>query len=230
MYLLAFVRLRRIGGTKSFEDPTKSRRALMLALMLGPLLFLGVANSANFIRLAYDSYFGFLLLTWYCRQRAAGRLFLAGLTLVSVTAMLGPFRYHPKDVIDIPAGRVAYRGDSGLARWLKDNTKPGDYVLEAELGTYYFLYGLRNPTPIAFLTNSGYTRPMDVSATIDGLERHHVRYILMEDGLNSSVGGMNLDYLKALRFYISKHYRVIRHFSPDMSDSDTQVWERSDPK
>jgi hypothetical protein len=224
MYILAFVRLRRMRGTKVEEVYNDGRRALMLALVLGPLLFLGVASSADSSRLAYDSYFGFLLLTWYCRQEAAGKLLLIALTLLSVASMFSVFRPHSKVVLDIPSGRVAYRNDSDCARWLKDNTKSGDYVFEAAWGNYYYQFGLRNPAPIPYLTNSGFTRPEDVRAAIEGLERHHVRYILMEETLNSSIGGLNPDYLQAFRFFVAKNYRLKRCFNVN---SGTELWERS---
>lgn len=240
IYVLSFVRLCRLRRRNPDQITGEVHRALVLVLIVGPILFLGVANSASSSRLAFDSYFAFLLLTWYLSpisqeqadwgprfgQRSAGKLLLACLTLLAVATLLRAFHPYPKDIVESPSGRIAYRGSSDLPQWLSENTRPGDYVFEAAWSSYYQLFDLRNPTPVPYLTNSGYTRPEDVRAAVEGLRQHSARYILMEESLNSPIAGLNTEYLRELRSYLVANYRLVRCFN---SNEGVQLWERISP-
>jgi hypothetical protein len=225
MYLVAYVRSRRSGSSMPHTGNSGQARMLRLALILGPVLVLTVMNSAISGRFIYDSYFAFLLFTWYCTQTRAGKVMAYGLAAFSLAVLLTVFRPRPKDELMLPSGRVAFFFDSGFASWLKANTKPGDYVFEAAWGNYYYEFQLNNPTPVPYLTNSGFTRPSDVQAAIAGLERHKVKYILKESDLDSPEGKFEVDYLHDLRVYMAANYRLIRSF-----DTEMQVWQRIDSR
>lgn len=238
MYVLGFLRLCRLRRHTPNEISAEALRALALALILGPLMFLCIANSASSSRLAYDSYFAFLLLTWYLSpirrkqarwrprigQWSAGELLLAALALLAVGTMLRGFRSRPVDIIQSPTGRIAFHVNSDLPRWLSENTKPGDYLFEAAWSSYYQLFDLRNPTRICYLTNSGYTRPEDVRAAVEGLRQHHVRFILMEEDMNNTLDVVNSEHLCELRSYVTTNYRLVRCFNRGV-----QLWERTAP-
>ncbi len=52
----------------------------------------------------------------------------------------------------------------------------------------YFTLGLRNPTPVDFLTDSDYTRPEQVQEVIRALAEYRVRFVMVNSGLEFPTG------------------------------------------
>jgi hypothetical protein len=75
---------------------------------------------------------------------------------------------------------------------------------------------------VPFLTTTDYLRPEQVRETIEGQERHDVRYVLWSPNLDvqdpRDRGG---DHWGRLRKYLSTHYAVVKTFP-----NDDQFWQK----
>lgn len=87
-----------------------------------------------------------------------------------------------------------------------------------------FALGVRNPAPIDTFVPFEYTRPEQVTATIQALERNKVPLLMLNRGMLSWPGATpTSDHLGPLRAYLACHYRVTQTFR-----TDDQLWERID--
>jgi hypothetical protein len=121
-------------------------------------------------------------------------------------------------------GRIAFlsRREYEAGQWVQQHTKPNDWFLEADFPRHYFPLQLRNPSPVASFTETDYTRPEQVRATIENLERSRVRYVLWPTWLDPVDTARGDDHLGPLRAYLRSHYRM----TPTFPDGDEEVWER----
>ena len=90
---------------------------------------------------------------------------------------------------------------------------------------FYFLFGLRNPAPVPFLTPTDYTRPEQVQDVVEGLESRRVPYVVWPLWLDSwYYHNPAFDHLDPLRAYLRHHYHVVKTF--ENYDYD-QIWKRN---
>jgi len=227
VYLLFQICYRR----RAEASPRQPWDGLVLLQAVGLCLFLGVAPAAETQRLATVALPATILLVWILNSwERMGRGILAACVAGALTfAIALPVRMQTRRWIylDLPAGRVALLDSSRLEvfQWVLGHTKPGEFFFN-NVGTYpyVFLAGLRCPGPLLFLTTSDYTRPEMVQQVVEGLEKHHVRFIMWEVSLDVPSGAdVAADHLGPLRLYLRTHYRVVKTFA-----GLSQVWERND--
>ncbi len=86
------------------------------------------------------------------------------------------------EILDMPTGRVAtLMGEvADKYSWLLDNTKPGEFIYEAQTSFVYFPLQLGNPTGIGQVWPSEYTRPEQVQEVIIALQNQPPPIILWE--------------------------------------------------
>lgn len=213
-------------------SPHQPWSGLMLLQAVGLCLFLGVAPAAEGQRMATVALPATIVFVWMLNSwERVGRKLLAVFTVGALAyAVAFPLRMQTRRwaYLDAPAGRVAFSDTSRLEifQWVLSHTHPGDFFFDnAGTQPFAFLAGLRSPGPTLFLTTSDYTRPEQVQQLIEGLEKHHVRYILWEASFDvPSDSGVPGDHQGPLRRYLHTHYRVVKTF-PGL----IQVWERVDP-
>jgi hypothetical protein len=125
--------------------------------------------------------------------------------------------------MDLPAGRVVVfnRTLADELKFLRDHTRPGDYFFGDP--QFNYLLELRNPSPVACVTPSDYTRPEQVQQIIQSLEKYPVKYVYW-----SSVFDMpppvahTRNNLTPLRDYLLAGYHIARDFEGD--DCDRSFW------
>jgi hypothetical protein len=130
-------------------------------------------------------------------------------------------RWHA--ALEFPIGRVACldRGEAEEFQWFLSQRGSADFLLsDPVLG---FPLGLRNPTPIDFLSRSEFTRPDQVRSVIEGLEAERARWVNWGPYLEIPDGPG--DHLAPLRAYLRAHYHLVNTFD----DGDQQILERNGP-
>jgi hypothetical protein len=108
-------------------------------------------------------------------------------------------------------------------KFLLGRTKPGDYFFgNTELN---FLFELRDPSPIPYLTSSGYTRPEQVQQTIRGLKSHPAKYIFWSSDLDMPPENAHTsNHLAPLRAYLLSHYQLVK--SIEGYDEQISFWKK----
>jgi hypothetical protein len=224
VYLLFFARYWRESQVK----PLEAWGRLMLVNVVGLFQFLLVAPGPGWLRLCSVSLPALIVLGWLVGWPGRFHLVLARLLWVGalVFMILQPLsrqaRVHP--YLETPVGRTVFLDlmDYEKHLWISQRTHPGEFLFEDEFPRLYFSLGLRNPAPVAFLTNSDYTRPEQVEDVVEALEKHRVRFVLRSLWLDpSTLEPTPGDHLGPFREYVRAHYHVVKVF-PDL----IQVWER----
>jgi hypothetical protein len=225
-YVLFFVRYWRDSG----KTPTERWERPMLLAMVGASLLLSVAPAPSLGRMGPSVLPGIILLGWFLDSpRKLGRVVAASLAvgvLLIVAHTVAGFQSREKSILKMPPGPIAITVPElreELA-WIQHNTRQSEYFYATSDPGLYFYGDLRNPTPLPFVTDTGYTTPEQVADVIRGLEQHHVRYISwdgVELGTAADWGNPADHRLGPLWNYIHSHYRLVKVFA----DSD-EIWER----
>jgi hypothetical protein len=222
IYFLFFFRARRERKMR----PQEPWDQLMLVNIVGLFLFLSVAPSALNYRLGTVSLPAFILLVWFLKwpgriERVARWCLWAGL-LALMIAETHSIQTQWRATLDLPLGRVATfdRNVPESYQWYLSRMRPSDYLFG--FPGLNFALGLRNPTPMDFLTTSDYTRPEQVKSVIEALETKHARWVDWgpDDDLPQEPG----DHLGPLRTYLHRHY----HRAGTLCEGMEVVWERNE--
>jgi len=227
-YILFFARYWRASG----KEPVELWERPMLLAMVGSFMLLSVVPAPTIQRMGSSTLPGIILLGWFLNSPRKFARVLAGVLAggVLLTASRGVVRFQNIErwIFTTPQGQIAIEDldASWEYAWVQQHTRPSDYFYAARLpaGMYFYL-NLRNPTPLPFITNNGYTTPRQVAEVIQGLEQHQVRYVLWPSwDLDTLPEWENPsdDHLGPLRDYIHRRYHLVRVFT----NSD-QIWERN---
>ena len=225
-YVLFFARYWRECG----NDPGELWERPMLLAMVGSSLFLSIASIPSLARVALSTLPGIILLVWLldCPRRLAQALtavLVMGVMLVA-SHSAGRFQLNQNYILRTARGTIAIPGTLPREEiaWVQRHARPGDYFYSSVDPGLYFYADLRNPTPLPFLTNTGYTTPEQVAEVIRGLEMNHVRYIFWDSqelGTLSEREKNAARHLSPLRHYICTHYRLVGSFA-----NLYEFWER----
>ena len=228
-HLLFFVRYQRKSGKK----PTDFWVRPMLLAIVGSCMFLTVAPSPSLNRMFSNALPGVILLIWFIdspskvpRALAAG--LVAGVLLLVPHAVLSAQSKVRQIVTTRPGILLATDPWEGeVLVWMREHTRPAEYLYapssSGAQGVYFYM-DLRNPTPLPFIQNNGYTPPQQVADVIHALEQHPVRYILWSTLDLDSIPDWedpSDDHLGPLQDYLHAHYKVAKVFR----NSDA-VWEK----
>ncbi len=125
-------------------------------------------------------------------------------------------------------GTVIYAQSDAMERYsfLNEHTKPGDFVFETPFPYVYFMLDLRNASRFSQFVPSEYTRPEQVSASVNDLETTRPRYILWSSKNNKpDAERQKGDNLGPLSNYILETYVPV-----DMTDRtdkpSIEIWQR----
>lgn len=217
-------------GKEAHKKPTEFWARPMLLAMVGSCMLLSVAPAPALSRVAPSALPGILLLGWFLDSpsklpRTLAALFSGGALLVALHAVVvveSPQRW----ILTTPQGQVALANheDYEAYTWVQQHTRPSDYLYNASWPFMYFYLGLRNPTPLPFVVNNGYTPSEQVAEVIRGLEQHQVRYIVCsptDPEWRANGEDPSDDHLGPLRDYLHDHYRAVK-IIPDYRE----IWER----
>ena len=226
-YILFLVRYWRESGKKSLEY---WERPMLLAIV-GSFMLLSVAPAPGIHRMAQIVFPGVILVGWFIdspRQlaRALASVLVVGVLLVAPHAVASA-QSAPKRILKTPHGKLAVMNPRAFEEytWIQQHTRPSEYFFDAWYPEVYFYLHLRNPTPLPYISNTGYTTRQQVAEVMQGLEQHDVRYILWPGFLDTIPAWEDRsdDHLGPLRNYLQTHYRRVKGFK----ETD-EIWERRD--
>ncbi len=207
---------------ESGKKPVEFWERPMLVAIVGSFMVLSVAPAPSPTRMAVSELPALLLLGWLIDSprklgRALAAVLAAGVLLVALHAVARR-RPIPEWIIATPQGKLAFTNQDFYQEytWIQQHTRPSEYFYQAGFPDAYFILNLRNPTPIPFIVNNGYTTAEQVAEVIRGLEQHRVRYVVwaLEDlDTVPDWEDPSDDHLGPLRNYIRSHYQVVIVFA-----------------
>ena len=225
-----------IGGLrKARNPPDRDSRLVVLLCAVGLALFVSIVNSASLSRLSVVALPGFILLIWLVNRSAWTRPALPLFWLLIAALMLMDTwgaHEHAANHVDTPSGTVAIDYPRGNYRdyyqWLENNTVPGEFVFDAApIHTgLYFLFALRNPTKLWWLTSCDFTTPRQAAEALHALERHNVRFVFWSPAIDHMGCPAGSDHIEPIQAFVRKNYQHIRDFDYDESNT-IAVWARS---
>jgi hypothetical protein len=190
----------------------------MLVAMVGLFSLLAVAPAPSFRRLCTVSLPAIILLAWYLtspgNRKKACRIAVGAFSLCWIVIAPLLVQTRRRVFLNLPTGRTAFTNINVYDeyRWISQRAGPEDSFFGNQL--IGFALGLRNPTPLNFVTPSDYTRPEQVQSVVQSLEETQVKYVLWYAGLSvSNAQQPSGDHLNPLREYLRSHYRLVDTFS-----------------
>jgi hypothetical protein len=199
---------------------------LLLVAITGVAMFLTVVSAPSLKRLGTVSPPAMILLAWLLNQPgkavAGFKILLASVAFALAIAVPVHLQMRSQFHLDLPAGRAAlFDPDLYVEyRWLLEHTHPGEYFFGLPL--FYSAFHMQNPAPILDFHASDYTRPWQVAALVEALQRRQVPMLVLRrthDFLWAE--GSPSDHLEPLRVYVSQNYRLARTFQ-----TGDEVWLR----
>ena len=228
-YILAAVVIPR--KAKSYAES----RQLWMICLTGVGLFLSVATTPFIFRLAAVALPSSIMLAWYLKESGKAGVAVAGflglLSVILIPLGIARSQSHQYPLVNTPSGPVIVKAapDSTYERyaWIGSHTSPGDYFYSSVNADDYYLFHLKNPSPVQFITIYSYTTAEQVSATVSGIRKNKVRFVLWgreirTEALATDPGPAGEDNLEPLRQMLRSEYHVAYVFQ----NSD-QIWERN---
>jgi phage shock protein PspC (stress-responsive transcriptional regulator) len=221
-YVLVLIRYFR----QSTEPSEQHWDRVMLITLVGLALLLSVSAAPTWARLYYVSLPALILFPWLLNvEQRTGKILSCGLHVAAILIVILPVakQVHRPTFLDLPTGRTAFFNQDAYERygWVASHTRPSEFFFGGFYPDFYFLLGLRNPGPTAYVTSTDYTRPEEVQETLAGLERHHVNIVIWAEDLDLPDKPQG-DHLAPLRAYVRDHYRVTERFP------EFDAWIRKD--
>jgi hypothetical protein len=199
---------------------------LMLLNTLGLALFVGVAPAPAWTRLSAVCPPALIILVWLLTSRPRYHQVLLSLiwAFALMCTLAEPWsRQRQKWIcLNLPGGRAAFLSPGYEEyRWICEHTRPSEFVFDGEWPHAYFACDVRNPAGIPFLTFTEYTRPEQVQALVDALEKHQVRLVLWGSISDPFPHPPEGNHLGPFISYLSNHYQLVKLFA-----SGDEAWVR----
>jgi hypothetical protein len=209
--------------------PGRLQRNLILLHVAGLGLFLAIANGPRHFRLCTVAPPAIPILVWlltlpipalgYMRKLS---WVLAGCYLI-LLPVYRQVQWH--DTLELPIGRTAFTDRALFQKfqWVAERTHPSDGFFNDSALTLYL--SLRNPTQTEFVTYDETTRPEQIAAVLEALEREPPAYIaLLPLSLGPAAGG---DHAAPFRRFVYDNYSLANAFSQKQSEYEQQLWRHS---
>jgi hypothetical protein len=208
--------------------PATLQRNLILLHVVGLALFLAVAHGPRFFRLCTVAPPAILIFVWLVSLPTAARRYVRKLSWAVAGCYFILLSIHRQvqwhDTLDLPTGRTAFT-DKALFhkfQWLAERTHPSDgFFNDSALALYL---SLANPTQTEFVAYDETTRPEQVAAIVQALQRNPPAYIALfpvkpEYALHG-------DNAAPFRQFVSNNYERANVFSQNQSHEE-ELWQRS---
>jgi hypothetical protein len=205
------------------------QRNLILLHVAGLGLFLAIANGPRHFRLCTVAPPAILIFVWLLTLPIPALGYIRKLSWVMAGCYLillpvyRQVQWHDK--LNLPIGRTAFTDRALFQKfqWVAERTHPSDGFFNDSALTLYL--SLRNPTQTEFVTYDETTRPEQIAAVLQALERDPPAYIsLLPVTLETGAGG---DHAAPLRRFVYDNYSLANVFSQKQSQYEQQLWRRS---
>lgn len=201
---------------------------LLLLTVVGVAMLAVMTPALSIRRISCVSPPAMILLAWLLsRGGKKGRVAAAALGAVSITvalAQIAAIQLRQQRTLDLPIGRVAFPDAASyeVYRWMAEHTRPGQWYFGMPPLTLPL--GLRNPAPIEDPAPGEFSRPDQIAAAIEGLERTRTPLLVLLPVMYvPHLLGDKVDHLQPFQDYLYLHYRKTKIFS-----NGEEVWERKD--
>jgi hypothetical protein len=215
------------------EKTTMGRRLwenVLLINLIGLALFAAVANAPSFYRMCMVAPPATIVCVWLvsgtgsAHRRMRGLLWV--LAIVAMVALPFQLQRHWRGYIDLPNGRTAFL-DPALYeefRWFAEKTHASESFFNGP--QLSFALSLDNPTTVDYVTQTEYTTPEQVTAAIQGMEKHQTPLVALyqHDYAPSPdlyARGRTRSNLGPFLDYVYGNYHLAKVF-PEL-----QIWERN---
>ncbi len=199
------------------------RRQLLLLAIAGSAMLAAVSPALSIRRISCVSPPAMVLLAWLLSRRGPSGLtcakLLGAVSVVIAAGQVVAVQTHPKHLVTLPVGTVAIPSadNAELYRWMAENTHPGQWYFG--LPPLTLPLELRNPTPIESPGPAGYSRPDQIAAVVQGLERTQTPMLILRRSPRTQAD--KDDNLQPFFDYVDAHYQKTRRFAPG-----DEVWQR----
>ncbi|MGD9561119.1 MAG: hypothetical protein AB7F88_02750 [Pyrinomonadaceae bacterium] len=223
-----------VAAIRCRRSNTAGLSGILLLSCVGFFLALG-STGPNASRLFQIGLPAVIALCWliYQTRSASPILMKAAVACLAIFGILLGIRLQlawDATILDTPSGRLVFLSPVIAERyeWLLENAKPDDMVYETYNSHVNFPLGLRNPSRMSILLNSGYSPPEHVARAIEDLKRAKPRYIIW-DGTWTNESEQDTDGKRLGPFYryLEANYTRIKAFTP-YDGREREIWERSD--
>jgi len=212
----------------SLKDRGQPWDKLVLLAITVFVMFLAIAASPSVKRLSTVSPPAMILLAWLLDRlsNTAARLRTTVGALAVALAIAAPVytQRHWRACLDLPAGRTAIVDPVQWEqyRWAVRHTSPGQPFFGNS--TMYLPLRLRNPAPIEGFDSSEYTRPEQVVALVQALQKSRTPLMILDSpNIAFTSTRFPLGHLGPFQDYLLQNYHLTKTFP-----SGDQVWERTD--
>ena len=225
VYIICLVVLYR----RSRNGPSEEWDKVLLVCLTGLAMFLAVAFSPSWKRLSTAGLPAMILLAWLVQRPGRAlvtvRIGLAIIAIVLPVVVTAWIQTTWSRTLDLPVGKTAFREPDRYEEYRYAMGRACCGQLMFGTPPLQFALGVRNPAPIDVFVPFDYTRPEQVTATVQALEQYKVPLLMFNRGMFSSPGATPAsDHLAPIRAYLACHYRMTKTFK-----TGDQLWERIDP-
>jgi hypothetical protein len=219
---------REMSRLRAEKNRDTSWDKLFLLALAGTAMLAAVAPALSIRRISSASPPAMILLIWLLsrsgRWRPALAKALGAVSLAIAVAQIAAIQLRPKQIIDLPVGRVAILDPANyqVYRWMSEHTHPGQWFFG--LPPLTLPLGLRNPSPVESVGPGAYTRPEMVAAVVQALKTKPVPLVVMRPDISiRRQQQYTVDYSQPFYDYLHRNYRRTKVFS-----TGDEVWERKD--
>jgi hypothetical protein len=201
---------------------------LMLLAVVGVAMFAVMIPALSIRRISCVSPPAMILLAWLLSR--GGKKWTVAATALGVVsfgvalAQIAAIQLRQHLTLDLPVGHVGIpeAANYEVYRWMADHTQPGQWYFGMPPMTLPL--GLRNPTPIEDPAPAEFSRPEQIAAAVEGLERTKTPLLVLLPAMYvPHLLGYSADHLQPFQDYLYLHYRKTKIFS-----NGEEVWERKD--
>jgi hypothetical protein len=209
--------------------PVTLQQNLVLLHVTGLALFLAVAHGPRYFRLCTVAPPAILIFVWLIGLPSSAGRYLRNLSWVLAGCYFILLTIHRQmqwhDILDLPIGRTAF-ADKMLFhkfQWLAERTHPLEGFFNDSALTLYL--SLANPTQTEFVAYDETTRPEQVAAIVQALQRNPPSYIaLLSANREYTLQG---DHAAPFRQFVHDNYTLASVFSRNQSQYEEELWQRS---
>jgi hypothetical protein len=230
IYLLFIIFKTWSRSTGSTVESSKS----VLLFFTGTFLAASI-TAPTATRLYHVAVPGIILLVWLIVQsRRLNQLIPIALLLFGAVGAAYTVQRQTveKYYLDMPAGYAAFLYEPTFEKysWIGANTRPGEFIYEANHPNFYFPFYLRNPTPLPLVRDSEYTPAFQIESVVAALEKKRPQLIIWSAKWTKAADERATDdHLEPLWQCIKTNYELIHVFKnsddPMLARSgDDEVW------
>jgi hypothetical protein len=206
--------------------PVTVRDPLLLLHLVGVALFLAVASGPTLFRLSTVAPPAILVFVWLISQPSPEYRYIRVLLwcLAIIFAVLQPIhrqiQWHA--TLDLPIGRTAFlnRDEFHEYEWIAQRTHPSEFFFN-HFGIALYL-GLVNPTASEFVNYDDFTRPEQVDAVVQALQRRPPHFIIYVENKHFTP---SQDHSAPFLRYLEDNYHLAQVFYFDHHSRYDELWE-----